>query len=203
MLAGAGLGLAIMLTLWIGLGGQQAAPLIGSVLLNMAVFGAMLSYIFRAVAFIILRWRYPKMARPYRSPFGITGAVATIIISVVTLCYQIQDPNFIKGVAWVVVWIGVGLAYFGLIGRHRLVASPEELFAIGLEQSAIRSTNRPDNTRAWLVVLGLGLLGLGPEVFGGGLLALLGSLIAILLFCCCFRPHSLVTVRPRWRYFTI
>ena len=34
-----------------------------------------------------------------------------------TLLYQVQDPNFFKGVIWVVVWFAVGIIYFALIGR--------------------------------------------------------------------------------------
>jgi len=40
-------------------------------LLNMAVFGAMLSYLSQAVSFIILRVRFPHIERPYRSPLGV------------------------------------------------------------------------------------------------------------------------------------
>lgn len=137
MLAGSALGLAIMIIMWNLLGGEDATALIGSVLLNMAVFGAMLSYIFRAISYIVLRRRHSSIARPYRSPFGMTGAVVTIAISLVTLYFQIQDPNFTKGVVWVLVWFGVALVYFGLIGRHRLVLSPEEAFA--LEQQGERA----------------------------------------------------------------
>lgn len=135
MLAGSGLGLAIILTLWNLLGGADAGVLIGSVLLNMAVFGAMLSYISRAAAFIILRRRHPDLPRPFRSPFGVSGAVFTILISLVTLFYQIQDPNFLRGVVWVVVWLGAGLGYFFLIARHQLVLSPVESCALDMEGS--------------------------------------------------------------------
>ena len=47
-----------------------------------------------------------------------------------TLIYQVQDPNFFKGVLWVLVWFAVGIVYFALIGRHKLILSPEEEFAI-------------------------------------------------------------------------
>ena len=130
MLVGSALGLGIMMILWTVLGGKEASPLIGSVLLNMAVFGAMLSYIFRAVSFIILRRRYSGIARPYRSPFGIPGAVVTIVISVVTLAYQVQDPNFTRGAAWVMAWFAIAALYFAVIGRHKLILSPEEEFAL-------------------------------------------------------------------------
>jgi ethanolamine permease len=130
MLVGSALGLGIMMILWTVLGGKEASPLIGSVLLNMAVFGAMLSYIFRAVSFIILRRHHAGISRPYRSPFGIPGAIVTIFISVVTLAYQVQDANFTKGAAWVLVWFGIAAIYFAIVGRHRLILSPEEEFAV-------------------------------------------------------------------------
>ncbi len=45
----------------------------GAVLLNMAVFGAVLAYILQMVSFILLRMRFPRMERPYVSPMGIGG----------------------------------------------------------------------------------------------------------------------------------
>ncbi len=135
MIAGALLGLAIMMIMWFSLGGDQAGSLIGSVLLNMAVFGAMCSYIAQAVSFILLRKNQPNMERPYRSPLGIPGAVLTIVIGLVTLLYQVQDPNFFKGVIWVIVWFVVGIVYFALVGRHKLILSPEEEFALEHKQA--------------------------------------------------------------------
>ncbi len=130
MIAGAVVGLTIMIIMWFALGGETAGSLIGSVLLNMAVFGAMLSYIAQAVSFILLRKNQPNIERPYRSPFGIPGAVVTIVIAVVTLLYQIQDPNFTKGVVWVIVWFAIAIVYFAFVGRNKLILSPEEEFAM-------------------------------------------------------------------------
>jgi ethanolamine permease len=130
MISGAVVGLGIMMIMWFALGGDTAGSLIGSVLLNMAVFGAMCSYIAQAVSFILLRNNQPHIERPYRSPLGIPGAVVTIVICVVTLLYQVQDPNFSKGVIWVIVWFAIGIAYFALIGRNKLILSPEEEFAL-------------------------------------------------------------------------
>ncbi len=130
MLAGALVGLAVMLVIWFALGAEQGGSVIGSVLLNMAVCGAMLSYIMQAASFILLRRRFPAIERPFRSPLGVPGAVVTIVIAVVTLLYQVQDPNFSKGVLWVFVWFAVATAYFAFVGRHRLVLSPEEEFAM-------------------------------------------------------------------------
>ena len=115
---------------------QTGGATIGSVLLNMAVFGAMFSYILQAVSFILLRKNKPNIERPYVSPLGIPGAVVTIVIAVVTLLYQVQDPNFFKGVFWVLVWFAVGILYFALVGRHKLILSPEEEFALEHKEGA-------------------------------------------------------------------
>jgi ethanolamine permease len=130
MIAGSLLGLAVMLVIWFALGAEQGGAAIGSVLLNMAVFGAMFSYILQAVSFILLRRNQPNMERPYRSPLGIPGAALTIVIGIVTLLYQLQDPNFFYGVFWVAVWFAIAIVYFALIGRHKLILSPEEEFAM-------------------------------------------------------------------------
>jgi ethanolamine permease len=132
--SGAALGLAIMMGLWFGLGGKAASPVIGSLLLNMAVFGALLSYIFRAVSFLLLRSRHPGLERPFVSPLGSPAAYVTIAISIVTLGVQMRDPNFAVGILCVALWFAIASIYFALAGRHRLILSPEEQFALTLEE---------------------------------------------------------------------
>jgi ethanolamine permease len=136
MIVGSIVGLTIMFIIWFSQGAEQGGALIGSVLLNMAVFGAMFSYILQAISFILLRRNQPHIHRPYVSPIGVPGAVVTIIIGAVTLAYQIQDPNFYKGVFWVAVWFAIGIVYFAVHGRHRLILSPEEEFALEHGQDA-------------------------------------------------------------------
>ncbi len=126
MLAGSALGLGIMLILSVSLGEARAGTLIGSVLLNMAVFGAMLSYLSRAAAFLTLRRAYPRLPRLFSSPMGRFGGWLTIAICVVTLVCQVQDPLFLQGSFWVVVWLGLGMAYYALVARHRLILTPDE-----------------------------------------------------------------------------
>jgi ethanolamine permease len=139
LLVGALTGLAVMLVIWFALGAEQAGASIGSVLLNMAVSGAMFSYIAQAASFILLRRNAPHIERPFRSPLGVPGAVLTIIIAVVTLFYQVQDPNFTKGVMWVLVWFAIAIVYFAMVGRHKLVLSPEEEFALSKGAAEYRS----------------------------------------------------------------
>jgi ethanolamine permease len=136
MLVGSVVGLAVMLIIWFAMGAEKGGAAIGSILLNMAVFGAMFSYILQAISFILLRQNQPNMARPYRSPLGIPGAIGTIVIGVVTLLFQVQDPNFYYGVFWVAVWFLAAILYFWLVGRHKLILSPEEEFAMEHRKTA-------------------------------------------------------------------
>jgi ethanolamine permease len=76
------------------------------------------------------------MERPYRSPLGVPGAAVTLVIALVTLYYQLTDPVYRGGVVWVAVWFAVGIAYFALVGRNRLILSPEEEFALSQREQA-------------------------------------------------------------------
>ena len=127
---GALLGFAIMLCVWFAVGSERGGAVIGGTLLNMAVFGAMISYAMQALSFILLRVKRPNMERPYRSPFGIPGALITLILALLTLCFQLQDPIYRVGVYAAAAWYALGLLYFAFIGRHRLILSPEEEFAL-------------------------------------------------------------------------
>jgi ethanolamine permease len=130
LLTGSAAGLAVMLAVWFILGAEKGAAVIGGTLLNMAVFGAMLSYVAQGVSFILLRKKFPLMERPYKSRFGLTGAGLTVAISLVTIFYQLKDPIYRTGVIGVAIWFAVGIVYFALVGRKKLVLSPEEAFAI-------------------------------------------------------------------------
>jgi ethanolamine permease len=72
----------------------------------------------------------PNIVRPYRSPLGIPGAAVTIVIALVTLYYQLQDPLYRNGVYAVAGFYVLGLLYFALVGRNHLILSPEEEFAM-------------------------------------------------------------------------
>lgn len=130
MITGALVALAIMLGIWFYLGAEAGAAVIGGTLLNMAVFGAMCSYIAQAVSFILLRRQHAHIERPYRSPLGEFGAYLTILIALVTIGFQFADPVYRQGVIGVAIWFAVGILYFALAGRHKLVLSPEEEFAL-------------------------------------------------------------------------
>jgi ethanolamine permease len=136
LIAGAVVGLAVMLVVWFSMGGEAAGSFIGGVLLNMAVFGAMFSYLLQGLTFIQLRRRFPDIERPYRSPLGVAGAAITVIIALVTIGYQLADPLYRTGVIGVAIWYALAILYFAVYGRKSLVFSPEEEFAVKHREGA-------------------------------------------------------------------
>jgi ethanolamine permease len=101
-------------------------------IVQVSVFGALIFYILSMVAFIVLRIREPDLERAYRSPVGIPGAVVTGLLAAVALG---SGFNYTTAAQWTIIatigLILLGLAYFALVTRHRLVAeAPEEEFAV-------------------------------------------------------------------------
>lgn len=132
LLAGAviGYGLALLIAFgqeWFG----PSVP-VAAVLLNMAVFGAVISYVLQMAAFIRLRQRFPQMERPYVSPLGIAGAAVAGIIALLVLVFSLLNADYRMGLYGCALWFAAGLLYFALKGRRQLVKSPEEEFAAGL-----------------------------------------------------------------------
>jgi ethanolamine permease len=126
LIAGSLLGLAAAMA--ISISGQKGA--VGAVLLNMAVFGAVIAYILQMASFIMLRVRFPRIERPYVSPFGIAGAAVAAAIAGVTLVTLFLNPDYSRSVSGAAIWFIAGLAYFALYARRRLILSPEEEFAM-------------------------------------------------------------------------
>jgi ethanolamine permease len=127
LLVGAALGYAVAYGIH-ALGPEHP---VGAVLLNMAVFGAVIAYALQMISYILLRIRLPDIERPYRSPLGVPGAVAALLIAVVTLvALFVTDPIYQKVVIGASIWYGLGLLWFAFYARSRLVLAPEESFAI-------------------------------------------------------------------------
>jgi ethanolamine permease len=126
LMAGSVLGLAAALAIY--LSGQKSA--VGATLLNMAVFGAVVAYISQMASFVLLRLRLPAIERPYASPLGLAGALAAAAIAAVTLVTLFLNPEYNRGVLGAAAWFLLGVAYFALYARRRLVLSPEEEFAL-------------------------------------------------------------------------
>ncbi len=126
LLAGSALGYAAALAIHFT---PQGSP-VGAVLLNMAVFGAVLAYVLQMASFVVLRLRFSTMERPYVSPMGVAGAVIAGIIALVTLVVLFRNPDYNKGVIGAAIWFLLGIAYYAVYARRRLVLAPEEEAAL-------------------------------------------------------------------------
>jgi len=107
-----------------------AGAVAGAIILNIAVWGAVLAYLLQMVSFIILRRKFPNANRPYKSPWGLPGAYVAAIIAALVFVGFLINPTFqpaIIAIAIVYVLILIGFAVYA---RHRLVLSPEEEYAL-------------------------------------------------------------------------
>ncbi|WP_049567936.1 ethanolamine permease [Streptomyces sp. SBT349] len=100
----------------------------GARMLNVAVFGATISYALMTLSHIVLRRREPELPRPYRTPGGVvtSGVAFVLALSALVATFLVdRDAAFIAlGV------YAVAAGYFAFYSRHRLVAAaPEEEFA--------------------------------------------------------------------------
>jgi ethanolamine permease len=131
LIAGAVVGYLVAFVVYrLGLGGGELAAKVVAALLYMAVFGAVISYFMQCLAFILLRRRMPHIERPYRSPVGIWGAAIAGAIALVSLVSLYLNADYRPGVVATAIYFAVGLLYFAIAGRSRLVLSPEEEFAL-------------------------------------------------------------------------
>jgi ethanolamine permease len=129
LIAGGVIGYAVMLALYFL--SADATTYIGTKLLCMAVFGAMISYVMQMLSYIILRVKFASIPRPYKSPFGIPGAAVAGGIAAITLVtlFVVDPANYQSAAIGAACWFIVGLIYFTFYSRHHLVLSPEEEFA--------------------------------------------------------------------------
>lgn len=110
--------------------GGAAANIAGSVVLNIAIWGAVVSYVMQMASFIVLRQRFPKAKRPYVSPTGIAGAAVAGVIALVIFVAFLFNPGYQIAIAAIAIVYIIGLVIFAAYGRKRLVLSPEEEFAL-------------------------------------------------------------------------
>jgi ethanolamine permease len=100
----------------------------GALLINIAVFGATVSYVLMMLAHIVLRVREPGLDRPYRTPGGTvtTGIALVLAVTAVVATFFVDE----KAAAITAAIFVVAIAYFWFYSRHHLVANaPEEEFA--------------------------------------------------------------------------
>ncbi len=99
----------------------------GAILINIAVFGATVSYVLMLVSHIVLRQREPNLERPYTTPGGVvtSGVGLVLAVAAVVATFFVDE----KAAGYAAAVLAVALAYFWFYSRHRLVAdAPEEEF---------------------------------------------------------------------------
>jgi ethanolamine permease len=109
---------------------EDAGSVAGAIVLNIAVWGAVVAYLLQMVSFIILRRKYPNAVRPYRSPWGITGAVIAIVVAALIFVGFLLNPTFLPAIIAIAIVYAILLVGFGVYFRHRLLLSPEEEYAL-------------------------------------------------------------------------
>jgi ethanolamine permease len=111
-----------------------ATSKLGAALLNMAVFGAVISYSIVMMSYIKLKITRKDLVRPYKSPLGIPGAVVGAALALVALGACFANPDFRPAVWATALFLLAAVAYFVIYSRTRLVAQAPE------EQVALQST---------------------------------------------------------------
>lgn len=126
LILGAVVGLAC--TAAIQIAGQGV---VGAALLNMAVFGAVISYALVMSSYIKLSISRPDLERPYKSPLGIWGAAVGTVLAVLALFACLSDPAYRPGIWGVAMFLIAGVLYFLFYSKEHLVAeAPEEEAAL-------------------------------------------------------------------------
>jgi ethanolamine permease len=102
----------------------------GAIILNIAVWGAVVAYFLQMVSFLILRRKFPDVNRPYVSPWGTFGAYSAAAIAALVFVGLLLNPAFQAAIVAIIIVYGLILVGFAVHYRKHLVLSPEEEYAL-------------------------------------------------------------------------
>jgi ethanolamine permease len=104
----------------------------GAIMVQISVFAALVTYIVMMLAYLVLKRREPDLERPYKAPGGVVMPAIAMIIAIVSLFAGVVYTTVTRWtIIWTIVAFLLGMVYFWLYSRHRLVAqAPEEEFAV-------------------------------------------------------------------------
>ena len=133
LITGAIIGYTVVIIMWQSFYIEEGLPAAAPILLNMAVFGAMIAYVSQAVSYLLISKMSIK--RPYVSPLGTAGAWVATVISVLTFVIILShlfgdDDSYRWGLLGCVIWFSIGLGYFQFYAKRKMILSPEEEFAV-------------------------------------------------------------------------
>ncbi|KAG7375941.1 hypothetical protein PHYPSEUDO_014829 [Phytophthora pseudosyringae] len=124
LIAGSSIGFLVVLVLHFIIGDTR----IGSVMINLALIGAVISYCFQLTSFIRLRMKEPNRPRPYRSPFGVTGALVSMalcVVGMVSIIYSgTSSYEFLASIIVAILYFVIGAVYFFMRVQPRIEANP-------------------------------------------------------------------------------
>lgn len=109
---------------------KGAGAVAGAIELNIAIWGAVVSYLMQMISFLVLRRRFPNAVRPYKSPTGAAGAVIAGVIALAIFIAFLFVPGYQIAIAAIAVVYVIGLIAFAVWGRKQLVLAPEEEYAL-------------------------------------------------------------------------
>jgi ethanolamine permease len=107
---------------------------VDAVFLNMAVFGALITYILVLFSYIKLKFSRPHLLRPYESPLGIFGAVVGVGLAIFAFIACLSVPAYRPGILGVGIILVLATFYYFFFSRNQIVAqAPEEAAALGIQ----------------------------------------------------------------------
>ncbi|ETW02066.1 hypothetical protein H310_05678 [Aphanomyces invadans] len=120
ILVGSVLGLVTVIIMYYAIGFVR----LGAVLINLALLGALISYAFQLASFLALRIREPDLLRPYKSPFGVPGAILCLVLvayAVFTIIHQgSASTDFLVSIVIAAIYFVVGAVWFVGFARHHI-----------------------------------------------------------------------------------
>ncbi|GMF59668.1 unnamed protein product [Phytophthora fragariaefolia] len=127
LITGSSIGFFVVLVLHFIIGDTR----LGSVMINLALIGAVISYCFQLTSFIRLRIKEPNRPRPYRSPFGVAGAILSLalcITGMVSIIYSgVSSYEFLASIIVAILYFGIGAVYFFMSVQPRIEAPTTKL----------------------------------------------------------------------------
>ncbi|HEX5331368.1 MAG TPA: amino acid permease [Cellulomonas sp.] len=138
LLVGGAIGFAALFAVQYGMASA------GSIVLNIAVWGAVIAYLLQMVSFVLLRRAHPDAVRPYVSPTGVAGAVVAGLLAAMIFVGVMLNPDYRAAILAIAAVFALGLVSFGAWGRKRLVLSPEEEYALSGGLQAGDAAGTPD-----------------------------------------------------------
>ncbi len=119
-------------------------------IVQISVFGALITYVLMMGSFIRLRTQEPGLRRAYVAPGGVVTASIALVLALIAMT---SGFFYTTAARWTIIAtiaaILLGLVYFAAYSRHRLVAeAPEEEFAlIEAAEAELEAAREPEPER--------------------------------------------------------